>query len=163
MKEVIVNKNLLIMTVFMLFTSISCKADGKGDYKVGGLNDEIYYRLNGSWHEYPESETVWYKFSWGRGKAVHDDLIIIDFGTDPPEFHATGTTVFDILSIETLGKVKYKLNLRGHWEKEEIGYFIIHTDIDEALWFENHFDFHYLMDGKETLYYKISGPDRPKN
>ncbi len=151
------------MTVFMFITSISCKANDRKDHKVEVLNDDIYFKLSGAWHDYVKTGTDWYDFSWGRGKWVHGDSIIIDFGTNPPEFHAAGTTVFDILSVETLGEDKYKLNVQNQFGGKEKAYFIIHTDLDNAIWFEIIPEFDYIWGGKDHPYYNISGPKKTKS
>ncbi len=171
-------KFFIFLIVFVLFTSVSCKAKNNGEYKVEGLNDEIYYKLSGSWDDWTDVNKDDYEFSWGSGKWVHNNSIIIDFGSkstkfnleiEPPYFYLGGVALYGIVSIKIIGDGVYKMTVKGEWydlkQKKEIdgeGYYIIHTNEDESIWFENYPNTHYLIDGPENPYYKISGPERPK-
>jgi len=160
--EVKLKKNVLIIVILICFTPINCKAVKKEVYKVDGLTDEIYYRLSGAWDRWTNVKTDYYEFSWGKGKWVYNESIIIDFGANPPEFYIGGITIFDIISIEMIGEDAFKLNVQERWERKQ-GYFIIHTNVNGAIWFGRNPEFNYFTYGRKRLYYRISGPEKPKN
>lgn len=162
-------KFCIFLIVFVLFTAVSCKAKNKGEYKVEGLNDEIYYKLSGSWDDWPDVNKDDYEFSWGTGKWVHNNSIIIDFGAEPPKFYIGGVQNYEIVSLKMIGKDKYKLNtlkikidVRKKKTRKEPGYFIVNYNKENnSIWFENEPD-SFWMDPELNPYYKISGPERPK-
>ncbi len=160
-------KFCIFLIVFVLFTSVSCKAKNNGEYKVEGLTDEIYYKFSGSWDNWTDVNKDDFEFSWGSGKWVHNHSIIIDFGCDtlkskldfePPYFYIGGLALFNILSVEVIVEDEYHLHLQNRNYPERKGYFIIHTDVDGAIWFENNPEFDYLIDGPDEPYYRISVP-----
>ena len=150
-------KFFIFLIVFVLFNAVSCKAQNKEEYKVDGLNDEIYYRLSGSWeNEQNVTDTMLdtFNFSWGIGKWISNESIIIDFGCDtpkseldfdPPYFYLGGVAYFEIVSVEVISKDKYKLNVfkieydvREKITLKKQGFFIINYDRkDDSIWFEN--------------------------
>ena len=161
----------------MVFTSIHCKAIEKGDYKLKGLNDEIFYKLCGTWSFWGKKytkETVVENLGWGQGR-VGQDTLIIDFGDeptadtwyDPPAIIFVGDPPLKILSIETIGDDVYRFNVQGkiYYDKNEKkrierkATLIIHTNEDETMWIEKS---DCITSGKNFLYYKISGPERPE-
>jgi len=135
-------------------------AGDKVRYEVEGLNNEIFNKLSGSWDIRTDVNTSEYEFSWGKGKWVINHSIKIDFGAGPPQFYIGGIDLFNITSVEIIGKETYKLKVYNRWEKKH-GYFIIHTDVKGAIWFERGVEFDYFYYGKKDLYYNISGPKKP--
>ena len=156
-------KYILLILVSICLISLNCRAQEKECYKVKGLTDEIYYKLSGSWDLCPSCQTDPWNFSWGSGKWMANSSIIIDFGTDPPELYFGGLDDYDILSVEVVGKDQYKLNVQNRFDKEEKGYYIVHTDVKKAIWLEGGPEVsHFKPNHGKLLFYKISGPERPK-
>ena len=165
-------KFCIFLIVFILFTAVSCNAKNKGEYKVEGLNDEIYYKLSGSWENEPDVTDAMldtYDFSWGTGKWVPNRSIIIDFGAEPTEVFIGGAAYFEIVSAEVISQDKYKLNVlkieydvRKKITLKKQGFFIINYDRkDDSIWFENE-PGSFRKNPELNPYYKISGPERPK-
>lgn len=147
----------------MCFFPMNCKAGEERGYKIKGLTDEIYYKLSGAWDDCPDCNTVEWEFSWGKGRWVANSSIIIDFGTDPPELYFGGLDLYNILSIEVVGKDQYKLNVQNRFDKEEKGYYLVHTDVKKAIWIEGGLEVsHFKPNHGKLLFYKISGPERPE-
>jgi len=159
---------LLLSYILVLIGNASDK-QGVSNLEVFGLNEEIYYKLSGSWDRYEDITNVTldsYRFSWGKGKLILNSSIVIDFGDKPPEFY-NGFEAFDIVSITTIEQNKYKLNVMKTkidvhtWEKyKKPGFFIIiYNDSDNTISFKN-ISGSFWMDPKLNPYYKISGPKR---
>jgi hypothetical protein len=154
---------IIISFIFFINFFFNCSAAKKGEYKVQGLTDEVYYALSGAWDSCKDCQTDAYQFSWGKGKWVSNSSLIIDFGADPPQFYEGGFAIWEILSVEVLDKGIYRLNLKGTWfhmeSKENIegeGYIIIHAEND-TIRFE---DTPHAPIESERIFYKVSGPKR---
>ena len=122
-----------------------------------GLNEADFQRLNSVWIKSGsvsvQVEPIAELFSWGLGKVIPDESIMIDLGAESPFYHEPKAH-FDILSIRKKTKATFVLNLK--FQSEDNGWKakrILNMHSDGSIWFEG--------EGESHLYRKISGASLP--
>jgi hypothetical protein len=173
---------LILFSVMFCFFSISnCTGEVKTQYEVIGLTDEIYYRFCGIWYFKKDimdrTHSRYGEFSWGKdvGVDIADPITLVDLGNkskhkldyEPPMIIVASGYFQKVLSVEELDNDVYKINVHGTFDdgivrRERDGYYLFHFVDEEAFWIERDIPLKSDFTGPNYIYYRISGPKKPK-
>ena len=153
--------------LFIIILIISPTLYGKDMnlFGIEGLTCRLYYKLCGVWETIDTRDNkerekyTWPKeFSWGWGRTISNDSMIIDFGADPP-FFTPLTGEFTIDRIEELepNKLVIEYSWREEGDFERYWNLILLFD-DGTIQFQGYGENSYF--GRYShVYYRTFGPE----